>query len=262
MTEKQKAFAGVDVGTECVKAMVATEAGTIIGRSILPAHGSFQDRAHETLTAALDEAQVEPSDLLQVCATGFGATCVPTATMTATEPACHALGAYHHLPQAMTVIDVGGRDPRVIRVDEHGHSVYSRCARRCAMGIGSFLIFASRHLDVHPTRLEELAATAEEPASIGSYCSIFAGTEILEKIRDGVGRPEIALGCMHSIAERIFEIGEFEEPLVVTGGVPEYFPGVLKILASLTGMSVQAIPEPITAGALGAVHKAMEAVHA
>ena len=129
------------------------------------------------------------------------------------------------------------------------------------MGIGSFLIFASRHLDVHPTRLEELAATAENPASIGSYCSIFAGTEILEMIRDDVSRPEIALGCMHSIAERIFEIGGFEEPLVVTGGVPEYFPGVLRILSTLTGMSVHAVPEPITAGALGAMSKAMEAIH-
>lgn len=260
MNSKKKAIAGIDVGTECIKAIVASEDGVILGRSILESHGSFHDRTHEALTAALDEAQVDRSDLLQICGTGFGASCVPDATMTATEPACHALGAYHHFPQSMTVIDVGGRDPRVIHVDANGNSINSRSARRCAMGIGSFLIFAARHLEVHPTRLEELAATAEAPASIGSYCSIFAGTEILEKIRDEVSRPEIALGCMHSIAERILEIGGFEEPLIVTGGVPEYFPGVLRILASLTGMSVQAIPEPITAGALGAVCKAREAI--
>jgi predicted CoA-substrate-specific enzyme activase len=262
MSEKKRTVAGIDVGTECVKAIVIAEDGEIVGRAILPSHGSFQDCAHEVLTAALDEAQVAQEDLSQLCGTGFGASTLPGVTMTLCESTCHARGAFHHFPQAMTVIDIGGRDPRVIRVDENGHSIYSRSARRCAMGIGSFLIFASRHLDVHPTRLEELAATAESPAPIGSYCSIFAGTEILEKIRDGVSRPEIALGCMHSIAERILEIGGFEEPMVVTGGVPEYFPGVLRILASITKMSVQAIPEPITAGALGAALKAMEVVRA
>jgi hypothetical protein len=46
--------------------------------------------------------------------------------------------------------------------------------------------------------------------------------------------------------------------LVATGGVPEYYPGVLRILNSISGITVQAVPEPITAGALGAVIKAME----
>ena len=33
---------------------------------------------------------------------------------------------------------------------------------------------------------------------------------------------------MHSIAERIVEIGGFEDPVVICGGVAEYFPGVLR----------------------------------
>jgi activator of 2-hydroxyglutaryl-CoA dehydratase len=63
---------------------------------------------------------------------------------------------------------------------------------------------------------------------------------------------------MHSIAERIYEIGGFTDPIVVTGGVAEYFPGVLKALSAMTEMDVMAVPEPIAAGALGAALKALE----
>jgi (R)-2-hydroxyacyl-CoA dehydratese activating ATPase len=254
--------AGVDVGSECVKAVVLTEDKRIVGRSVLPTSGFFHDRAREALAAALDEAGVALFELDEVCATGFGAVCVTGATRTAVEPTCHVKGAFHHHPQAMTVIDIGGREPRVITCNGGGRRTESRSVRRCALGIGTFLMFAARHLGVHPTRLEELAASAAEPALIGSCCSVFGGSDILERLREGVGRPEIALGCMHSIAERIVEIGGFEEPLVVTGGVPEYFPGVLKALAARTGMQVQAVPEPITSAALGAALLAWEAAHA
>lgn len=258
VADKERTVAGIDVGTECIKVMVMREDHQIIGRSILPTSGFFRDRSHEALKAALAEAQVDPSELSLVCTTGFGASCAPIESVSVSETACHAAGAFHHRSEPMTVIDIGGREPKVIGVDGNGRRVEARTARRCAVGIGSFLIFASRHLDVHPTRLEELAATAERPATIGSYCSVFAGTEILERLREDVAPEEIALGCMHSIAERIFEIGGFAEPLVVTGGVAEYFPGVLKALAGMTEMSVEAVPEPIAAGALGAAIKALE----
>jgi activator of 2-hydroxyglutaryl-CoA dehydratase len=64
---------------------------------------------------------------------------------------------------------------------------------------------------------------------------------------------------MHSVAERVAEIGGFKEPLRVTGGVAEYFPGVLKALGDMTGLKVEAVPEPITIGALGAALKALRA---
>jgi predicted CoA-substrate-specific enzyme activase len=255
-----RAVAGIDVGTECVKAVVLREDRRILGRAVLPTRGFFQDRAHEVMSAALDEAGVSPGDLAATGATGFGATSVPGLKRIAGEPSCHATGAFYHSPQAMTVIDIGGREPQVIRCDRGGRRTESHTVRRCALGIGTFLMFAARHLDVHPTRLEELAAGAEEPAFIGSYCSVFAGSEILERLREGASRAEIALGCIHSIAERIFEIGGFVEPLVVTGGVAEYFPGVLKALSRRTGMAVAAVPEPILAGALGAALNALEAV--
>jgi len=255
--ESNRGFvAGIDVGAECVKVVVLGPEGEILSRFVVPTRGRFQDCMQEAITAALDEAQIERGQLEEICATGFGARIVPDATLTVSETACHALGAKRYFPEDITVVDIGGRDPKVIRLDESGRPVETRSVRRCAVGIGTFLMFAARHLDVHPTRLEELAAAAEKPAEIGSYCSVFASSEILERLLEGATPEEVALGCIRSVAERVLEIGQLKDPVVITGGVAEYFPGVLKALAERTHEPPRVVPEPIMAGALGAALRA------
>lgn len=251
--------AGIDVGTECVKAAVVREDGAVVGRGVVATRGYFEACVKEVMTLALEDAQVAEEDLAGICATGFGMKCAP-AKITASESACHGLGAYHRVRQPMTVINIGGRDPRVITVDVDGRHIEARPVRRCAVGIGTFLMFTARHLDVHATRLQELAAAATRAAPISSFCSVFSGNEILEQLREGATREEVALGCMRSIAERIVEVGALAPPVVVTGGVAEYFPGVLKAIEELAGVPVSVAPDPIFAGALGAGLKALECV--
>lgn len=244
--------AGVDVGTECVKAVVVAEDGRVLGRAVMPTRGYFQACVYEVLAAALDDAQRAEGELTGIGATGFGMECVPKATLTATEAACHALGAFQHVGHAMTLVNIGGRDPHVITVDGEGRRVAARGVRRCAVGIGSFLMFTARHLDVSPTRLQELASAAGgRQARVSSYCSVFSASEVLERLREGATREEIALGCMHSIAERIVEIGGFEDPIVICGGVAEYFPGVLGALEEQSGLKVRGVPDSIFTAALG-----------
>ncbi len=282
MTEAKAYSAGIDVGTECVKAVIVDRRGTLLANTVVPRRGYFQDRVTEAFAAVLDEAQVAEGDLAGICATGFGDSCVPMATCFLGEAACHALGAYHHYRGAMTVIDIGGRDPKAVRVSEQGDPLAIHTLRRCASGIGTFLFFAARHLDVHPSRLQELASMADTAAEVGSYCSTFSGQDILERLREGVPREEVALGCLHSIAERVVEMARFEGVIRVTGGVAEYFPGILPAiaarlneqvpsvppaaasrlaapngtaptpLAARLSVEVAAVPQPILAGALGA----------
>lgn len=252
--------AGVDAGTECLKAVVATSDGQVLGRAVVAARGHFEACVHEVLAAAFDDAQCDAHDVSGIGATGFAMNCVPGATFTATDTACHARGAFHHLRHAMTLVDIGGRDPHVITVDDAGRRVDARSVRQCASGVGSFLIFTARHLDVSATGLQDLAAAAEHPARVSSYCSVFSTTEVLERLREGARREEIALGAMYSLAERIVEMGPLEVPLYVCGGVAEYFPGVLGALGVLTGQPVRAVPEPMLTGAFGAALKVLEQV--
>lgn len=249
---RMRIAAGIDVGTECVKAVVASEDGRVLGRAVTPVRGYFQACAFEALAAAREDAQLDADAIDAIGATGFGMDCVADATLRASNGACHALGAFQHVSHSMTLVDIGGRDPHVIRVDDLGRRTDARGVRRCALGIGSFLMFTARHLDVPPTRLQELAAAAEHSVTVSSYCSVFSATEVLERLRDGATREEVALGCMRSVAERIVEIGGFCEPLYVCGGVVEFFPGVLQALESLAGIPVHAVQEPIYTAAVGA----------
>jgi predicted CoA-substrate-specific enzyme activase len=251
--------AGADLGTECVKTVVVNEAGKIVGRAVVPTRGYFQDCFQEAMGNALAEAQVTAAELRGVGVTGFAAGCAPLASQTITETLCHARGAFHHSPRAMTLVDIGGRDPKVIHVDDRGHVTSSRSVRKCAVGIGTFLMFASRHLDVHPTRLMDLATSAPKPAPVGSYCSVYAEVEVIELLRNGATAGEIALGCMYSVADRVLEIDRLEAPVLVTGGVCEYFPGVVKALAERSAQSVEIVTEPIMAGAFGAALYALDA---
>ena len=250
--------AGVDVGTECVKAVVITDEGRTLGRSVMPTRGYFEICAHEAVTAALDDAHRRRDELTGIGATGFGMTCVRNATVTISEAASHARGAFHHRHHAMTLVNIGGGDPHVIQVDAAGRAVGARGVRRCAVGVGSFLMFSARHLDVNATQLDELAAAAgSDAASVSSYCSVFSAAEVLERLREGATREQVALGCIQSIAQRVLELGGFEDPVVISGGVAEYFPGVLHALETLSGIRVATVPEPIFTGALGAALTAL-----
>jgi len=254
---EQGITAGVDVGTECVKAVVVDADGHALGRAVVPARGYFEACAHEALAAALDDAQRRREDLEGIGATGFGMQCVPGATLRVPEPASHACGAFYALARPMTLVSVGGRDPHVITVDAAGQRVAARGVRRCAVGVGSFLMFAARHLDVNPARLQELAEAADgRGARVSSYCSVFSTSDVLERLREGATREEIALGCIRSIAERVVEIGGLEPPVFVCGGVAEYFPGVLQAIERLSGTEVRAVAEPIFTAALGVALKA------
>lgn len=255
--------AGADLGTECVKTVIAKAGGQIVGRAIVPTRGYyFQDCYQDALGNALAEARLQASQLRATVATGFGARCARDATQRVTDAVCHARGAFHHTGCAMTLVDIGGQDPRVIHVDAGGTVTGSKGLRKCAVGIGTFLMFISRHLDVHPTRLMELATTADQPASIGSYCSVFAEREVIELLRDGASAGEIALGAMHSIADRIMEMDRLDGPVTISGGVCEYFPGVVQALAQRSGQPVAMVPEPIMTGALGAALIALDGAQA
>ncbi len=252
--------AGIDAGTECTKVVILRGDASVAGQSIVPTHGYFQDCIQEAMGNAMDEAGIAAGDLAGSCVTGFGASCAPMASLSVSETACHARGAIHHRPGPLTLIDIGGRDPHVIHVDAKGRVLASHSVRKCAVGIGTFLMFAARHLDVHPTRLMDLAAAADKPVQVGSYCSVFAEVDVIENLRNGATVEEIALGCMISVAERVIEIGALEPPLVATGGVCEYFTGVLTALQEGLGEEVAVLPEPITSAAVGAGLHALDSL--
>jgi predicted CoA-substrate-specific enzyme activase len=252
--------AGIDAGTETIKVVVLREDATVAGISVVPTRGYFQACIQEAFANALDEAKVSAADLLGSGVTGFAASCAPLASLSLSETECHARAAFHRIGTAMTLVDIGGRDPQVIRVDGAGKVISSRAVRKCAVGIGTFLMFTARHLGVHPTRLMDLAMNATHASPIGSYCSVFAEVDVIERLRNGDTVEQIALGSIQSIADRIMEIGVLNPPVYATGGVCEYFPGVITTLSERAGVPVQVLADPTSTAAFGAALLALDSL--
>ncbi len=251
---------GLDVGSTTTKVVVMAVDGGILGHSVLNTGGYFEDRAHATLDRVLADTELTLAQVCWITATGYGRLRVPGAQQVLTELSCHAKGAFYHVTRAMTVVDIGGQDNKFLSVDEHGRRGRSKMNRKCAAGTGAFIENAARQLGVVCSDIQALAEAADDPVEIGSFCTVFAGTEIIEHLRKGSSKENIARGVLRAVALRVFEMGRWAGEVVLTGGVAAYFPLVAEELTKLSGCQVTIPSHPQLAGALGAALYAQDAL--
>jgi predicted CoA-substrate-specific enzyme activase len=153
----------------------------------------------------------------------------------------------------MTVVDIGGQDNKVIRVDDRGRRIDFNMNRKCAAGTGSFLEEIAFWLKIPLEEFSDLADRSTNPdVKLGSYCTVFAKTEVLARIREGVKVEDLARAAIESVAKRVLEARVITGTVVLTGGVVAHVPRVTSTLAKVLGTEVRVPPEPQHTGALGA----------
>jgi predicted CoA-substrate-specific enzyme activase len=169
-----------------------------------------------------------------------------------TEIACHPKGAYFHFPQEMTVIDIGAQDNKIIRLNSQGRRVSFRMNRKCAAGTGSFLEEIALRLDLDVADLNGLAEQSTKELELGSFCTVFAATEVLAKIRAGERVEDIVRGAFRSVVKRVFEMDAVSDSLVLSGGVVAHNPILMTLVEERFGKKPLATPDPQFTGAFGA----------
>jgi (R)-2-hydroxyacyl-CoA dehydratese activating ATPase len=245
--------AGVDIGSVTAEAVVL-QAGRVVGASTVPTGASSRRAGERALDEALQQAGAIRESLAYVVATGYGRAAIPFANRQVTEITCHARGAHHLEPSARTVIDIGGQDSKVIRLDATGASVDFVMNDKCAAGTGRFLEVMARALEVDITELGKLSARARQPAPISSMCTVFAESEMVALVADSVPVEEIVAGLHAAIAERVMAMAHrlgVEPAVMMTGGVA-LNGGVVSALQDRLGCDVIVPPDPQRVGALGA----------
>jgi len=234
--------------------------GRIIGSATVRTGVDLPSAAQTAISDALLAAGVKDDDTkgIRTVSTGFGRKNVSGADASKTEIACHARGCYSFYPEAITIVDIGGQDSKVIRLDASGRREHFKMNRKCAAGTGAFLEEIAARLEISLDKLNEKAATAESEATIGSYCTVFAATEILTRIRGGADISSIVRGIFSSVVNRILEMDPLEGKIVLTGGVVAYNPFIVEMIAKRVDGPVVMPPEPQLTGALGAALFAKE----
>lgn len=252
-------YLGVDVGSSYVKLVALNDRGEVLLRSSRPSVEEFDGLARDLRDRALRALRMKPAAVLRTVATGYGRDRVSFATFKKTELACHALGAFKMIPNAMTLVDIGGQDNKVIRVREDGSVDDFALNRKCAAGTGSFLEVIARRLGAAMEELPALALRAQDRVVLSSFCTVFAETEILERVKMGEPKAELAMAAYRSIAKRVTEMARLTNPVVLSGGVGEYHPPVPRALEELLGAPVRTLPHSQFTGAVGAAWFALTA---
>jgi (R)-2-hydroxyacyl-CoA dehydratese activating ATPase len=251
-------FAGLDIGAATAKAVVIDHDRNILGRAVARSGLDFSAAAGDVLGEALAQAGIEKDDRSSIFATGYGRANVRGTAGVKTEIACHAKGCFHHFPEAQTIIDIGGQDNKVIKLDDRGRRMNFKMNRKCAAGTGAFLEETAARLGLDLSAMNAMAEKAEEVVELGSYCTVFSATEILEKIRQGKPPDGIVKGIYISMARRVLEMDSLENRVVLTGGVAAHNPIMAEILGEIGGCRVSLAPWAQTTGALGAALFALE----
>ncbi len=251
-------FVGIDVGASTTKSVIIDEDKEIISYSVNNSGADFKAAANQAFQKSLEKAKKEVSNDSPVVATGYGRKNVPFADTTKTEISCHAKGSFHHFPHAHTLIDIGGQDSKVIKVNDAGKRTGFRMNRKCAAGTGAFLEEISNRLQIKIDKLNGLAEKSKKNIQIGSYCTVFTATEILTKIREGVEVEDLVKGIFGSVIKRALEMDPLEGNIVMSGGVVAYNPFLVKMFERKLDRKIFVPPVPQITGAFGAALFALE----
>jgi predicted CoA-substrate-specific enzyme activase len=201
------------------------------------------------------------TDLQYIVGTGYGRLKVPFANENVSEITCHARGAHWLNPAVRTVVDIGGQDCKVMSVDKNGRVIEFAMNDRCAAGTGRFFEAMARVLNCGLEGISAIDNQGSNAASITSQCSVFAESEVVTLINEGVELPNIIAGINNSVANRLFSmvrrVGLTKE-LALTGGCSKN-DGLAKALEKKLGITVTLLPQdPQIAGAVGAALIACE----
>lgn len=260
--------AGVDVGSVSSKAVIMVD-GELYSYSIMRTGSDSPDSARKVVNAALKGTGMTVDNFDYCIGTGYGRVNVPMAQQTITEIACHARGAnWMYGPEVRTVLDMGGQDCKAIRCDDRGKVLKFIMNDKCAAGTGRGMeVFA----DLIKVPVWEIGPRSfqieKEPTMVSSTCVIFAKSEVIGLLEQGIPENEvIAAYCAamaHRIAELLKQLG-VEEKLAITGGIAKN-EGVVKRLEGEIGvktmdkvwyrpdMRAAGIPfDTMIAGAIGA----------
>ncbi len=246
--------AGIDAGSRTIKVVLLdVDAQEVVACDVVD-QGVEQDAiAQRLLNAMLEKNGLTRGEVRAIVATGYGRKLIHGADATITEITCQAVGVSHGVPGTRTVIDIGGQDSKLLRLDPGGTVADFVMNDRCAAGTGRFLEVVATRLGVRLASLGEMAANSRNPAVISNMCVVFAETEIVGLLAAGIPPENIVAGVQASIATRMTAMagGRVTPPVVFTGGVANV-PGMRPALCAALGQDVTVAPEAQLTCARGA----------
>lgn len=247
-------YVGIDIGSISTETVILDGERRMVSYDISATGADSRISGEQSCARAMERSGVSEENIRFVVATGYGRISVPIANKTVTEITCHAAGARHLFPKTRTILDIGGQDSKVIKLDEDGRVMDFEMNDKCAAGTGRILEVMARTLEVELDEMGPLSLKSTQLTPISSMCTVFAESEVISLVAQSKPKQDILNSIHHSICARIAAMLDrigLEGQLTMTGGVAKNA-AVVEHIRSQMGMDPNVPDEPQIVGALGA----------
>ena len=178
------------------------------------------------------------------------------------EITAHAIAASHVVPQAQTILEIGGQDSKIILL-RHGVVTDFAMNTVCAAGTGSFLDQQASRLNIPIEEFGGMALRSKTPVRIAGRCSVFAESDMIHKQQMGHNTEDIIAGlCEALVRNYLNNVGKGKEilaPVVFQGGVAANL-GIRAAFEQALGMEIIVPRHFNVMGAIGAALLSREEV--
>jgi len=175
---------------------------------------------------------------------------------------CHAKAALYLDKDVRTIIDIGGQDAKVCRIDAFGNVQRFVYNDKCASGTGRFLEITADVLEVPIEQLAQLDTQGTKEIALSNQCVVFAESEVISLLNSGEHMGNIVKGLHRALASRVASLAlsiGVEQRIAFTGGVARNA-GMVKALENVLKTALVVHEYCQVMGALGAALIAREKV--
>ena len=214
--------AGIDVGSTYTKAAILGPLGHITGQAMEPTGFKLAEVAERVLHRAAADAQIPVEHVAYVVATGFGRHQVEFADLKITDLTASARGATFLFPETRTILDVGGQTMKASRLSEDWKVKSFRLNDKCAAGTGAFLEKTARYMGYGTEEIGPLVITSKTPVPISGVCAVFAESEVINHLSEGMAPADIMHGAIVSLVGRSVQLMKrvrMEPEFTLIGGI-------------------------------------------
>lgn len=255
------AYLGIDSGSTTTKFVLMDEDENILDSFYAANEGDPLLVAKNALIAMREryrKAGVK-LDIIAAGATGYGELLFTKAfnlECHVVETVAHARAAEKYVSDASFILDIGGQDMKAIWLD-NGIITNIVVNEACSSGCGSFLENFASSLHIPVKEIAKAAFSSENPAVLGSRCTVFMNSSIITEQRNGKQPADIMAGLCRSIIENVFtkvirieNVKSLGDKIVVQGGT-FLNDAVLRAMEQYIGREVVRAPYPGIMGAIG-----------
>jgi predicted CoA-substrate-specific enzyme activase len=214
--------AGIDVGSTYTKALLLSADNEIVGRAMEPTGFKLTEVAGRVLDSAIAEAGLSSGDVAYTVATGFGRHQAEVSDVQVTDLTAAARGTTFFFPGTRTILDVGGQTMKASRLGEGAKVKSFRLNDKCAAGTGAFLEKTARYMGYTTEEIGPLVTTSKEPMPISGVCAVFAESEVINHLSQGVAPADIMHGAIVSLVGRSVQLMKrvrMEPEFTLIGGI-------------------------------------------